>query len=80
MAVGDWYRQFGRSPSEDYFEIVQQDGAGRVSIHHFRFNPVGARVVGPSTHRTTEKEWLELVVENELVPVSRDAVPFLMNF
>lgn len=78
MAVGDWYRQFGRSSSEDYFEIVHQDDAGRLAIHHFRYQPRRGVVAGPSEHAMTEKEWLDLLAENELVPVPRSAVPFLM--
>tara|TARA_B100000614_G_C14507071_1_gene477009 strand:+ start:569 stop:811 length:243 start_codon:yes stop_codon:yes gene_type:complete len=78
MSVGDWFRQFGQSSSEHYFEVVHQDDDGRVTIHHFRYVPVKGSVQGPSEHALSEKEWLQLVAENEIVPVPRDSVPFLM--
>jgi hypothetical protein len=76
MTVGDWFRRFGPS-SEDYFELVHATD-GVLTFRHYHFNRVTGHVGPASEHQLTEKEWLDLRAENEIVEISKNAVPFLM--
>ncbi len=78
MPVGEWFRAFGTTSPEDYFEVARRGDDRRLLIRHFQYDSRFRRVLRSSEHYVEEREWLDLIAANEIVRVERDRVPFLM--
>ncbi|MCG8477471.1 MAG: hypothetical protein MI724_00110 [Spirochaetales bacterium] len=78
MPVGEWYRAFGSTSPQNYFEVARHGDGGRLLIRHFQYDSRFRRMLRSSEHYVEEREWLDLLVANEVVPVERHRVPFLM--
>ncbi|MCG8480618.1 MAG: hypothetical protein MI724_16105 [Spirochaetales bacterium] len=79
MPVGEWYRAFGTTSPQNYFEVARQGEDGRLLVRHFQYDSRFRRVLRSSDHYVEEREWLDLLVANDIVRVERDRVPFLMS-
>ncbi|MEW5815351.1 MAG: hypothetical protein AB1798_08175 [Spirochaetota bacterium] len=87
MKPGEWYKTFGTSTTprgeiHTYYHIIDIIDDEKLHVDSYEYYILTKRLIKTSSKRVEFpfKWWLEQIIQNNIHPVPREELPFLLTF
>ncbi|WP_041396975.1 hypothetical protein [Spirochaeta africana] len=77
MKPGEWYKVFGGPQQTTYYHVLSVD-EDVVRVEAYEYQSVLQRIRSISRYGIPAKDWMEQEAENEIHPVPKAQVPFVI--